>query len=273
MDTKRKPISNKIRFEVFKRDLFTCQYCGGKSPNCLLRVDHINPIKNGGDNNIINLITSCFECNSGKGATLLSDQSSIEVQRQQLEELNERRQQLEMMVQWREELLSFEQDSVDVYVKKINEKLQPWFHVNDQFKLRLRKIVKESTPVAIFDAIEESFSRHIQYDDEGGITEYSALLFIDKIKGIARFKSLPPKDKKITWLLLRCKNKYKYDYDFGIKMHLNRYWDSLINDGLSEDDALDNLQTEILGLIYHHNNLEGLIENIQDWTNYYMSKN
>ena len=52
----RKPISTKLRFEVFKRDNFCCQYCGRKAPDIILHVDHINPVHNGGDNNIINLI-------------------------------------------------------------------------------------------------------------------------------------------------------------------------------------------------------------------------
>jgi 5-methylcytosine-specific restriction endonuclease McrA len=41
---KRKSISKKIRFEVFKRDSFTCQYCGSKSPDVTLVIDHIMPV-------------------------------------------------------------------------------------------------------------------------------------------------------------------------------------------------------------------------------------
>ena len=32
METKRKTISKKTRFEVFKRDSFKCQYCGASAP-------------------------------------------------------------------------------------------------------------------------------------------------------------------------------------------------------------------------------------------------
>jgi 5-methylcytosine-specific restriction endonuclease McrA len=77
----RTPLSKKIRFEVFKRDKFTCQYCGGKSPNVILNVDHIDPVANGGGNDIVNLITSSFECNNGKRAIPLSDDSIVEKQR------------------------------------------------------------------------------------------------------------------------------------------------------------------------------------------------
>ena len=67
----RKSISKKIRFEVFKRDGFVCQYCGATPPKAILHVDHIHPVSKGGDNNQNNLLTSCLECNLGKSSTLL----------------------------------------------------------------------------------------------------------------------------------------------------------------------------------------------------------
>ena len=94
----RKSISKKLRFEVFKRDGFKCQYCGESAPDVILNVDHINPVSKGGDNDVMNLITSCFACNSGKSDREISDNSIIERQRAQLQELSERREQLEMMI-------------------------------------------------------------------------------------------------------------------------------------------------------------------------------
>lgn len=69
----RKQISKKLRFEVFKRDGFVCQYCGAHPPSVILHVDHIHPVAEGGTNDIDNLITACEPCNLGKGAGLLSD--------------------------------------------------------------------------------------------------------------------------------------------------------------------------------------------------------
>ena len=66
--TKRKSISKKTRFEVFKRDSFTCGYCGRTPPSVVLECDHIEPVALGGDNSEGNLITSCFDCNRGKAA-------------------------------------------------------------------------------------------------------------------------------------------------------------------------------------------------------------
>lgn len=70
--SKRTPVSKRTRFSIFKRDFFTCQYCGNKPPSVVLEVDHVLPVAEGGTNATHNLITACFDCNRGKGAGLLS---------------------------------------------------------------------------------------------------------------------------------------------------------------------------------------------------------
>lgn len=118
--SERKAISKKLRFEVFKRDNFTCQYCGRMAPDVILEVDHINPVKNKGTNDILNLVTSCKDCNRGKGARKLSESDTLKKQQQQLKEINEKREQLKLLVKWKEELENF----ADEEVNKVEELLQ-----------------------------------------------------------------------------------------------------------------------------------------------------
>lgn len=66
-------ITQKTRFEIFKRDRFTCQYCGRRAPLVPLQVDHIIARHNEGTDDRLNLITSCFDCNSGKRARELGE--------------------------------------------------------------------------------------------------------------------------------------------------------------------------------------------------------
>lgn len=63
---RRKGISPKLRYCIFARDQFTCQYCGRKAPDVVLHVDHKLPVALGGDNDRENLVTACQECNAGK---------------------------------------------------------------------------------------------------------------------------------------------------------------------------------------------------------------
>lgn len=60
------PIDGITRVEVFVRDAFLCQMCGGKKPDKSLNVYHIIPIEMGGKSTEDNLITLCSECFSGR---------------------------------------------------------------------------------------------------------------------------------------------------------------------------------------------------------------
>ena len=51
-------------FHIFKRDNYTCQYCGKNLDDKIkLHVDHILPLSKGGSNQENNLITACQKCN------------------------------------------------------------------------------------------------------------------------------------------------------------------------------------------------------------------
>ncbi len=67
------PVRKSVRFNVFARDGFTCQYCGKRPPEVVLECDHIHPQSKGGSDDEINLITSCADCNRGKSAKVIAD--------------------------------------------------------------------------------------------------------------------------------------------------------------------------------------------------------
>jgi hypothetical protein len=110
----RQAIRKSVRFEIFKRDSFTCQYCGAKSPDVVLEIDHITPVADGGTNDILNLVTACRACNAGKSDRRLSDSAAIDKRRTQLEELEERRQQIEMLHEWHLSLVDIEDQAADM---------------------------------------------------------------------------------------------------------------------------------------------------------------
>ena len=62
-------ISKALRFEVLRRDGFACRYCGGRAPEVQLQVDHVKPVSLGGRDEPENIVTSCADCNWGKGST------------------------------------------------------------------------------------------------------------------------------------------------------------------------------------------------------------
>lgn len=72
-------ITKRLRFEVFKRDGFTCKYCGRTPPKIILEPDHVIPVCEGGEDVINNLVAACFDCNRGKsGIPLIAIPESLE---------------------------------------------------------------------------------------------------------------------------------------------------------------------------------------------------
>lgn len=170
--SERKPISKKMRFEVFKRDSFKCQYCGQEAPKVVLNCDHIHPVAEGGDNDISNLITACWDCNSGKGARTLDDDAVVIKQKQQLDELNERRIQLEMVADWRNSLKSLENDTIDSleeYWGSLTNRT--W---NELGRREVAKWVSKYTLQEIYEAMDASALQYlVPKDDEEGFTSDS----------------------------------------------------------------------------------------------------
>lgn len=152
----RKPISKKTRFDVFKRDAFTCQYCGRQSPDTILHIDHIKPVSKGGTNSIMNLVTSCLDCNQGKSDRELSDDSAIKKQQKQLQELAEKNAQIEMMIDWRESLIKADEKLTDSAVELINTYLSEW-SLNDNGVSAVRRAIKKKGYLLVMDAIERCY--------------------------------------------------------------------------------------------------------------------
>lgn len=158
MTAKRKAISKRMRFEVLKRDAFTCQYCGKQPPDTILHMDHIKPVSKGGKNSLLNLVTSCVDCNLGKSDKELSDDSAIKKQQSQLSAMAEKKSQIEMMIEWRESLLDADElltDSVEALINKYLDDHDK--HVSEHGKPLIRKAVKKHGYQNVVDAVERLY--------------------------------------------------------------------------------------------------------------------
>jgi 5-methylcytosine-specific restriction endonuclease McrA len=65
MRRKRKPRFS--RYNLYLRDMFTCQFCLTQFPQSQLTLDHVLPLSKGGRTTWENITTACGPCNSRKG--------------------------------------------------------------------------------------------------------------------------------------------------------------------------------------------------------------
>jgi hypothetical protein len=63
-------VSQRLRYEILRRDNHACRYCGATAPDVKLNVDHVIPTSLGGSDKPDNLVTACADCNGGKTSSM-----------------------------------------------------------------------------------------------------------------------------------------------------------------------------------------------------------
>jgi len=198
---------------VFKRDRFTCQYCGKSAPDVVLHIDHIQPVSKDGDNSITNLITACAECNGGKGARELSDNAVIEKKKTQLDELQERRDQLEMMFEWQRGLMDLESIQVEK-VSEIYQELVPGWYWNETGINLIKKLLMKFGFEEVVECLRISASQYLEYED-GKPTKESVNKTTDYIERIANMRKKYRADPQLQEVhrILRTVKKFFGNYE------------------------------------------------------------
>jgi hypothetical protein len=184
---KRQSLSKKTRFEVLKRDKFTCQYCGAQAPAVLLQVDHIQAVANGGTNDILNLISSCEPCNNGKGARAISDESALAKQRDQLAELEVRREQIQMMSEWQNSLVDVESEAVEL-VLQYYKRLVPGWGLNASGAASIRASITEHGIELVMSKMRATAARCVRIAANGKATDESSKIMTRVLLNELKYK-------------------------------------------------------------------------------------
>lgn len=181
----RKPVSKTLRFEVFKRDSFKCQYCGASAPDVLLHVDHIQPVSLGGANEIVNLITACASCNAGKSDRPLTENVAVAKQRAQLEDLQQRREQLEMLLEWKQGLNALKEDTIGELCGYWH-RLAPGFTVNEHGRRNIQKWLRRYELTELLHGMDVAAEQYLVFTESGTVTQGSWEEAFVKIPAICR---------------------------------------------------------------------------------------
>lgn len=160
-------VGKRLRFEVFKRDRFTCQYCGRTPPSVVLHVDHVIPQSDGGPDTETNLVTACEGCNQGKSNIPLTEVTKTVAE--QMERTRERREQVEAL----NRLLAEERDAEDAQIEELGTY---WYDLiytkkgryvfGDDRARSIRTFLKKLPAMSIKEAIDIAASRVRVFEPE-----------------------------------------------------------------------------------------------------------
>jgi hypothetical protein len=172
-------VSKKLRFDVFKRDGFKCQYCGSVPPIVVLEVDHIIPVSKKGTDEIDNLITSCFDCNRGKSNRELTSLPQTTVEKiTLLKERESQYKEYKKLIKNIDTRINEEMDEVDdILIESHN------YHLLDRFKQSsLKKFINSLGLEVVKDAMYSAVNK--QPNDPEKAIRYFCGICWNKIRDI-----------------------------------------------------------------------------------------
>jgi hypothetical protein len=105
----------------------------------------------------------------GKGPRELDDSTALKKQVDQLKLINERKEQIQMMAKWREELANIEDEKREIVADQIDSYLDPKYEsksqsyrINEDYRINvIGKLVRKYSLEEIFDAIDRA-SRYLR---------------------------------------------------------------------------------------------------------------
>lgn len=153
-------VGKKLRFSVFERDSFTCQYCGRKPPVVILHIDHLVSQKDGGGDEEANLITSCADCNLGKSSkSIPRSKLGKNGYKQELDELREKTEQLQAYYAYCRKKAEYATDELNVFQDAWYDASCGEEYLTDKGLRDMKKLSRRYPFDMIFDAIQVAWEK------------------------------------------------------------------------------------------------------------------
>lgn len=130
-------VSKRTRFEVLKRDNYTCRYC--RSTEAELTIDHVLPVALGGTDEPDNLVAACRDCNAGKSSTGPSEGVVADVSDEQMRWADAMKRAAEVRAE--------RQAEIDAYVDQFDERWGRLWSVPRDYESTLEALFKSGLPV------------------------------------------------------------------------------------------------------------------------------
>lgn len=146
----------------------------------------------------MNLVTSCEPCNQGKGAVKLTDDSAVQKRRAQAEDLQGRREQIEMMAEWQNGLIDLDAQAVATaaaYFERLTS-----YSFNDDGLADLRTWVVSHGLERVMSEMRRLAAKCLRVED-GKVTKESVEFTARAIHNTFKYADLRAKDPVLSDLL------------------------------------------------------------------------
>ena len=179
----RPSILKSLRFDVFKRDSFTCQYCGRRAPDVALYCVHVNPSAESGGQTLATFTTACGDCKVGKVLDEDNDHSVLMRRLNRLTVLQEREEQAEMLAEWERERSNLDEVPVTRLDKQWIE--LTGYRLAEAGRAKVRNLVKKYGAELVGEAMRTAAAEYLERGKSGAATEASMARCFDSIGAIA----------------------------------------------------------------------------------------
>lgn len=157
------------------------------------------------------------------------------------------------------------QESDVIYlINYIENKISP-YTLNEMGKNDISVLLSEFDTETLIEAIDISYKNYIVLDSEGKITGESINDFMQKIGGIAHNKTLSPIEQKLRHIKNYARSKFAYWNEGTANDILNRYIKALKKNNWSNEQILEDLNTEVMSVVNNSGNWSQWRAQLEDW--------
>jgi hypothetical protein len=205
-------ISKTLQAEVFRRDSFTCQYCGAKAPDVVLEVDEIPQISKVRKTDLSTLLTSCQGCLASRSPDVFEERSPNETQSERLDNLQKRKEQSELLFDWQKELLDQDHPFLSKLADYWSELLDETYSFTENGKTALTKLLSDFSFDQIMKGMKIAVNQYVKFVD-GTPTQESVELAWNKVPGICYVTFHKPHLKNLYYIRGIARNKCPYYFN------------------------------------------------------------
>ena len=154
--------------------------------------------------------------------------------------------------------------TAEEFIKYIETRTYPYTFLENG-RAQLSELHRKYSESLLLECIDIGINQYFRYDTDGKLSQASVSEFLKKLGGIAYNKSRAPIDQELYHIKNLCKKSYSYWNDTQGDDILARYVRALRRANWTDDQILDDLQTEVIRVCNSSRNWTQWSDTMEQW--------